>query len=128
MKIIQIKRREDMQRVKLYGIQSASVLRVYKESVYFYRLCDAMEVCQHLNNQEQNKRLNRTYLPFSTTLQTLEHHTRLVDNDRFRDDCEKSQLRRQLGIKNYRVFESSNEYFASTSASTLEESPELVMN
>ena len=59
MKIIQIKRREDMQRVKLYGIQSASVLRVYKESVYFYRLCDAMEVCQHLNNQEQNKRLNR---------------------------------------------------------------------
>lgn len=117
-----------MQRVKLYGIQATSVLRVYKETVYFYKLCDAMEVCHYLNNQEQNQRLNRTYLPFSTSLQTLEHHTRLVDNDRFRDDCEKSQLRRQLGIKNYRVFESSKDYFASTSASSLEESPELVMN
>ena len=116
-----------MQRDKLYGIKSTSTLRVYKESIYFHNLCDAMVVCQQLNEQERNQRLNRTYLPFSTTLQTLEHHTRLVDNDSRRDDCEKSQLRRQLGIKNYRVFESSSEYFASTSADELEVSGELEM-
>ena len=117
-----------MQRVKLYGIRSTSALRVYKESIYFHKLCDAMEVCLYLNSQERNQRLKKSYLPFSTTLQTLDHHTKLVDNDRFRDDCEKSQLRHQLGIKNYKVFDSASEYFATISANDLEVSTELVMS
>ena len=111
--------RFQMQRVKLYGIQYSSVLRTFKESIYFYRLCDAMEVCSTLNEQEQNRKLNKTYLPFSTTLQTLEHHTRLVDKER-KSDCEKEQLKHQLGIRNYRVFESASEYFATTQAECAE--------
>ncbi len=113
-----------MQNVKLYGIQYSSVLRTYKESIYFYRLCDAMEVCSTLNQQERNKKLNKTYLPFSTTLQTLEHHTRLVDKER-KSDCEKVQLKHQLGIKNYKVFESASEYFATTQAECSEVSSEF---
>lgn len=117
-----------MQKVKLYGIKSSSILRVYKESIYFHKLCDAMEVCHHLNKQEKSQKLNKTYLPFSTTLETLEHHSQLVDSNSNRDEIHKSQLKHQLGIKNYRVFESASEYFATISASSLEESSELVMS
>lgn len=117
-----------MQKVKLYGIKSSSILRVYKESIYFHKLCDAMEVCQYLNEQERSQKLNKTYLPFSTTLETLEHHTKLVDSDSNRNECEKSQLRHQLGIKNYKVFESASEYFATISANELEVSYELVIS
>lgn len=113
-----------MQRVRLYGIQYSSVLRTYRESTYFYRLCDAMEVCSTLNEQEHNRKLNKTYLPFSTTLQTLEHHSRLVDKER-KSECEKAQLRHQLGINNYKVFESASEYFATTQAECPEVPSEL---
>ena len=116
-----------MQRVKLYGIQYSSVLRTYKESTYFYRLCDAMEVCSVLNQDERNRKLNKTYLPFSTTLQTLEHHSRLVDKERV-SESEKVQLRHQLGIRNYRVFESASQYFATTPAECPEVPTELEIN
>ena len=117
-----------MQRVKLYGIKSSSILRVYKESIYFHKLCDAMEVCLYLNSLERSQKLNKTYMPFSTSLETLNYHSKLLDCDNRRDECEKSQLRHQLGIKNYKVFENSLEYFASSSANTQEVSSELVMS
>jgi hypothetical protein len=74
-----------------------------------------MEVCSTLNQDERNRKLNKTYLPFSTTLQTLEHHSCLVDKERV-SESEKAKLRHQLGIKNYRVFESASQYFATTQA------------
>ncbi len=78
-----------------------------------------MEVANFLSEQENSKRLDRHYLPFSTTLQSLEYYQRLVQKDRtIKSAVDKVRLERQLGISNYRVFESASEYFASLESST----------
>ena len=117
-----------MQDIKLYGIQSTSNTSMFMENVYFYKITDAMEVCRYFNKQERNQRLNRQFLPFSTTLQTLEHNTKLVDNDRFRNVFQKNLMRYKLGINDYKIYESAIDYFAEVSAqNSQEESSDFVM-
>lgn len=107
----------------LYGIQYGTVLHSIKESVYFHRMSDATKVCDYLNNLPENRKLDKFYIPFSTTLQFLERFGEFIN---IKNTNAQSMLKHQLCIKDYKVYESAVEFLSSIQSSSIELSADLL--
>ncbi len=115
-----------MEKDIIYGIQFKSLQCSYKQSCYFVSRIEALKVSFYLNTLEQNKKAGKIFMPFETSKRSIENKINIVENDKtFKSKFAIDRLKHKLGIKNYKIYNSAEDYIVTLKIRNNEETKEL---
>ena len=104
----------------VYGINRIVEDNEYKESSYFRHFEDANNAVHNLNMLARDENKKEMYFTFVTTETELRKRAILTSRISYKDEHTRSLVSKLLGIDNYKIYSSIDEYYGKNEETVLD--------